>query len=138
MALQHHNDVGVPGSPDTSTHFLIPSPVPTRRSRTYSQSDRALKAPEKKGVIKSFCRQKGHGFIIPEDSTDPLFVHISDIDGEYCPLPGDEVTFRTISIPPRNEKKQACHVIITHLKPGEVHDRWDLPVPPSVPSSGDS
>ncbi|KAK7507884.1 hypothetical protein BaRGS_00000849 [Batillaria attramentaria] len=82
-----------------------------------------------KGTIKSFCRQRGHGFITPENGTDPIFVHISDIDGEYVPKPGDEVTFRTISMPPKFEKKQACHVVITHLMPGVTHERWDSPLP---------
>lgn len=45
------------------------------------------------------------------------------------PKEGDEVTFRTIPIPPRMEKKQAAHVVITHLKPGVTHERWDSPVP---------
>ncbi|XP_076459645.1 calcium-regulated heat-stable protein 1-like [Babylonia areolata] len=135
MASEQHVEQ-VPGSPPNRSNFLVPSPVPTRRNRTYSQSERALKAPLLKGIIKSFCRQKGHGFITHEDSTEPLFVHISDVDGEYVPLEGDEVTFRTISIPPRNEKKQACHVVITHLKPGVKHERWDSPA--SSSGSGDS
>ena len=50
------------------------------------------------------------------------------VDGEYVPKEGDEVTFRTIVMPPRMEKKQACHVVITHLKPGVSHERWDSPV----------
>ena len=51
------------------------------------------------------------------------------IDGEYVPKEGDEVTYRTITMPPRMEKKQACHVVITHLKPGVTHERWDSPLP---------
>ena len=38
----------------------------------------ALGNPEVMGKIKSFCRSKGHGFIIPEDGNENLFVHISE------------------------------------------------------------
>ena len=43
------------------------------------RSERARAGPTRHGVIKSFCRQKGHGFIIPRgDNKDPIFVHISE------------------------------------------------------------
>jgi len=42
------------------------------------RSERARAGPTRHGVIKSFCRQKGHGFIIPRDDQDPIFVHISE------------------------------------------------------------
>ncbi|KAK7112076.1 calcium-regulated heat-stable protein 1-like [Littorina saxatilis] len=130
--MQAMNNAKISGSPDAhQIHFSIPSPVPTRRNRTFSQSERAKSAPVLKGTIKSFCRQRGHGFITPEDDSPPIFVHISDIDGEFVPKEGDEVSFRTILIPPRMEKKQAAHVVITHLKPGVTHERWDSPVPPT-------
>lgn len=59
-------------------------------------------------------------------------IHIShivcySIDGEYVPKEGDEVTYKTVLIPPRNEKIQAVHVKITHLKPGVSHEKWDSP-----------
>nr|CAD7197829.1 unnamed protein product [Timema douglasi] len=50
----------------------------------------------------------------------------STIEGEYVPLPGDEVQFRLCPIPPKFEKFQAVHVHITNLTP-EVHIRWDCP-----------
>jgi len=44
------------------------------------RSERARAGPTRHGLIKSFCRQKGHGFIIPRDGKDPnpIFVHISE------------------------------------------------------------
>ena len=45
----------------------------------YTRSERALRGPTLKGKVKNFCRQKGHGFIIPEEQEKPLiFVHISE------------------------------------------------------------
>jgi len=119
-----------PRTPSSSpgTQHLIPSPIPTRRERTYSQSQRAKDASDLSGVVRNFCREKGHGFIDPKDKLDtsePLFVHISDIEGEFVPLPGDEVKFRTVLCPPKREKLQAVHVRIVHLKEGVEHHRWD-------------
>ena len=43
-------------------------------------SERALSGPTHRGKVKTFCRQQGHGFIIPEEVPhDPLFVHISEL-----------------------------------------------------------
>lgn len=47
------------------------------------------------------------------------------IEGEFVPIPGDEVTYQMCLVPPKNERYQAVHVKITHLKEGEVHHRWD-------------
>ncbi|KAI8436987.1 hypothetical protein MSG28_010390 [Choristoneura fumiferana] len=41
-------------------------------------SERALGNPIESGKIKSFCRAKGHGFVIPEKSGEDIFVHISE------------------------------------------------------------
>jgi len=49
------------------------------------RSERARAGPTRHGVIKSFCRQKGHGFIIPRNDEEPIFVHISEWVG-YCTL----------------------------------------------------
>ncbi|CAG5129932.1 unnamed protein product [Candidula unifasciata] len=112
--------------------FLIPSPIPTRRTRTKSMSERAAEGPTHKGTVKFFCRQRGHGFIHPDDGHgEDIFVHISDVEGEWVPKEGDQVTYKTVLIPPKNEKLQAVHVVITHLKPGVLHERWDSPVPTS-------
>lgn len=47
------------------------------------RSARALENPVEKGLIKIFCRSKGHGFITPHNGGDDIFVHIS----EYAPTP---------------------------------------------------
>lgn len=80
--------------------------------------------PIEHGTIKDFCRNRGHGFIAPQAGGDPLFVHISDIEGEFVPLPGDEVSYRLCAIPPKFEKTQAIHVRITHFS-AETHQRWE-------------
>ncbi|XP_059480610.1 cold shock domain-containing protein CG9705 [Neocloeon triangulifer] len=119
-----HGNMLSPDSP--GQHSLqLPSPIITRRTRTHSTSERAMVNPLEHGKVKKFCRQKGHGFITREDGDD-IFVHISDIEGEYVPLPGDEVIFRLCPIPPKMEKFQAVHVKIINFVP-EVHLRWDCP-----------
>lgn len=80
--------------------------------------------PIEHGTIKEFCRNRGHGFITPATGGDSLFVHISDIEGEFVPLPGDAVSYRLCAIPPKFEKHQAIHVKITHFSP-ETHQRWE-------------
>ncbi|XP_074647675.1 cold shock domain-containing protein C2-like [Tubulanus polymorphus] len=110
--------------------FLTPLPHPfkTKRTRTVSQSERALEGPTFYGVIQEFCRNRGHGFIIPhvrENGDERLFVHISDIDGEYVPKVGDEVAFKKVLVPPKKEKYQACHVQIVHMVAGQTHEKWD-------------
>ncbi|XP_033757137.1 calcium-regulated heat-stable protein 1-like [Pecten maximus] len=123
------NNAILAGSP--RNRFLVPSPIPTRRTRTLSQSDSAKKSEVYSGIVKAFCRQKGHGFIqeLQEDDVhpnqEPLFVHISDIDGEYVPKEGDHVSFKKILIPPKKEKYHAVHVVITHLEEGVSHEKWD-------------
>ncbi|XP_067912240.1 calcium-regulated heat-stable protein 1 [Heterodontus francisci] len=111
-------------SPSPLRGFLIPSPLPTRRTRTMSATARAAEGPIFKGICKCFSRSKGHGFIAPADGTPEIFVHISDIEGEYVPMEGDEVSYKVCSIPPKNEKIQAVEVIITHQAPGTKHETW--------------
>jgi hypothetical protein len=41
------------------------------------RGERIAKTPSFHGVIESFCREKGHGFIIPDDNTEHVFLHIS-------------------------------------------------------------
>ncbi|XP_022917425.1 cold shock domain-containing protein CG9705 [Onthophagus taurus] len=114
-----------PSSPQSPARTLsIPSPIITRRTRTASTSERILKTPELDGEIKSFCREKGHGFITPLDGANDVFVHISDVEGEYVPLPKDSVKYRLCPIPPKYEKFQAVHVRIINLKP-ELHQKWE-------------
>ncbi|TWW69509.1 III subunit RPC8 DNA-directed RNA polymerase [Takifugu flavidus] len=102
----------------------LPSPLPTKRTRTYSATVRAHSGPVFKGVCKNFSRSQGHGFIRPSNSGEDIFVHISDIEGEYVPVEGDEVTYKVSRIPPKNLKVQAVEVKITHLNPGTKHETW--------------
>ncbi|XP_022116923.1 cold shock domain-containing protein CG9705 [Pieris rapae] len=112
----------------TNAHLQLPSPIITRRNRTASTSERALENPVETGKIKSFCRERGHGFVTSVRGGEDLFVHISDIEGEYVPLPGDEVMYRLCPIPPKFEKNQAVHVRIVHLT-REKHLKWDEALP---------
>nr|XP_053771284.1 calcium-regulated heat stable protein 1 [Desmodus rotundus] len=89
-----------------------------------SATVRASQGPVYKGVCKCFCRSKGHGFITPADGGPDIFLHISDVEGEYVPVEGDEVTYKMCSIPPKHEKLQAVEVVITHLAPGTKHETW--------------
>ncbi|XP_036389533.1 calcium-regulated heat stable protein 1-like [Megalops cyprinoides] len=111
-------------SPSPSWGYLIPSPLPTRRTRTSSAAARAAQGPVFTGVCKCFSRSKGHGFITPSDGGSDIFVHISDIEGEYVPMEGDEVSYKVCSIPPKHEKVQAVEVNITQLAPGLKHETW--------------
>uniref|UniRef100_A0A4W3H381 Cold shock domain containing C2, RNA binding a n=1 Tax=Callorhinchus milii TaxID=7868 RepID=A0A4W3H381_CALMI len=102
----------------------LPSPLPTKRTRTYSAAARATLGPLYKGTCKCFSRSQGHGFIIPKKGGEDIFVHISDIEGEYVPVEGDEVTYKICAIPPKNLKYQAVEVVLTHLAPGTKHETW--------------
>lgn len=105
-------------------HGELPSPLPTKRTRTYSATVRARSGPVYKGVCKNFSRSQGHGFIRPTRGGEDIFVHISDIEGEFVPMEGDEVTYKVCPIPPKNQKIQAVEVVITHLNPGTKHETW--------------
>ncbi|XP_006522410.1 calcium-regulated heat stable protein 1 isoform X2 [Mus musculus] len=127
----HQTSVGLLDTPRTRDRSpsplrgnVVPSPLPTRRTRTFSATVRASQGPVYKGVCKCFCRSKGHGFITPADGGPDIFLHISDVEGEYVPVEGDEVTYKMCSIPPKNEKLQAVEVVITHLAPGTKHETW--------------
>ncbi|CAL8289392.1 unnamed protein product [Boreogadus saida] len=102
----------------------LPSPLPTKRTRTYSATVRAQSSPVYKGVCKNFCRSQGHGFLKPSHGGEDIFVHISDIEGEYVPVEGDEVTYKVSRVPPKNLKVQAVEVKIIHLNPGTKHETW--------------
>ncbi|XP_058877049.1 cold shock domain-containing protein C2-like [Acipenser ruthenus] len=107
-------------------HFRgeLPSPLATKRTRTYSASARAAAGSLCRGHCKHFSRSQGHGFITPASGGEDIFVHISDIEGEYVPIEGDEVTYKVCSVPPKNQKIQAVEVVITHLTPGTKHETW--------------
>lgn len=55
-----------------------PSPLPTKRTRTYSATVRAHSGPVFKGVCKNFSRSQGHGFLRPSHGGEDIFVHISE------------------------------------------------------------
>ncbi|XP_063961932.1 cold shock domain-containing protein C2-like [Lytechinus pictus] len=122
-----------PGSPEKTSPskqhaklpFLVPSPVPCRRTRTTSMSRIASEGPIKTGVITEFERSKGHGFIKPDDRDSTIFVHISDIEGEYVICAGDRVEFRECPLPPKMTEKQAVEVMLTQLNPSSKHERWN-------------
>lgn len=121
------------GSPSQQHLFLVPSPFVTRRERTYSASGRATVGPLMRGDCVFFSRTKGHGFIRPQGTEDEdkygklLFMHISDIESEYVPLPGDKVTYKLSKIPPKMEKYQAVEVNIVGLdtSSGKCHETWE-------------
>ncbi|EDV27373.1 Cold shock domain-containing protein C2 [Trichoplax sp. H2] len=104
-------------------HFIVPSPVPTRRLRSESTHERAVAGECRIGVCHDFHRDKGHGFIKPEDSNDLIFVHISDINGEYVLKAGDAVKFKTCPLPPKCDKLQAVDVTIVDADELS-HERW--------------
>ncbi|CAG0909809.1 unnamed protein product, partial [Cyprideis torosa] len=79
-----------------------PSEYATRANRP---SEVREQMPKKiyHGKVSAFCREKGFGMIRMEAADDEVFVHISDVEGEYIPLPGDKVRFCLCPIPPKLE-----------------------------------
>ena len=53
----------------------------------------------------------------------PVFMHISDIEGEYIPRKGDTVRYRICPMPPQFNKFQAVHIQIVDFTP-ELHHKW--------------
>ena len=39
----------------------------------------------KLGCVKWFSLRKGYGFIVPEDSSEDVFIHISELHNELSP-----------------------------------------------------
>jgi len=109
---------------------LIPSPFLARRNRTYSATRSATEGPTLQGVLVSFCKARGHGFIQPAEPENSgekksqLFLHISDVNSEYVPMEGDKVTYKLAPIPPTFEKFQAVEVEILNLDTAK-HHRWN-------------
>ncbi|KRY35504.1 tRNA-specific adenosine deaminase 2 [Trichinella spiralis] len=108
-----------------------PSPLITKRERRPSLCERAASGPVHYGRVRYFCRERGHGYITPLDQNpagEDIFVHISDVEGDYAPHDGDEVTYKLCPIPPKFEKMQAVHVVLRNLVAGVKHERWDQPI----------
>ena len=64
-----------------------------------------------------------------------LFMHISDIEGEFVPRKGDRVSFRLCPIPPRFDRFQAVHVHIVEFSTEDDNvarprRRWETPETP--------
>jgi CspA family cold shock protein len=56
-----------------------------------------LPVEQKTGIVKWFSRQKGYGFIVPDEGGDDVFVHYSAITGDgYRNLYQDESVQFTI------------------------------------------
>ena len=53
----------------------------------------------------------------------PVFMHISDIEGEYIPRKGDKVRYQVCPMPPRFDKPQGVHIQIIDFTP-EIHRKW--------------
>ena len=52
-----------------------------------------------------------------------MFVHISDIEGEFIPRKGDKVRYHMCPMPPKFDKFQAVHLEIVDFTP-EKHHKW--------------
>jgi len=100
----------------------VPDLIITRRNRTQSMSGR-IEESVSKGTVKFFCRSRGHGFIDTDDGSEPMFMHITDIEGEYIPRKGDKVTFQLCPMPPKFQKFQAVCIKIVDFTP-ETHHKW--------------
>ena len=66
----------------------------------------------------------------PQSPEEDLFMHISDIEGEFVPRRGDRVSFRKCPLPPKFEKCQAVHVHILEVSPDSPRQRWEMPETP--------
>ncbi|XP_059093317.1 cold shock domain-containing protein CG9705-like [Tigriopus californicus] len=118
--------MSVSSSPSSSSPLpeglKLPDMIITRRTRTQSMSGR-IQDQVHQGKVKFFCRSKGHGFIDPSKGGSPMFMHISDIEGELIPRKGDTVKFRMCPMPPKFDKFQAVHIEIVDFVP-EIHHKW--------------
>merc|ERR1711993_193341 len=103
--------------------FLIPSPIPCRRTRTSSQSQMAADSPVQTGTVTEFSRSHGHGFIKPDVDEKLYFLHISDVESEYVLKEGDRVEFRTILMPPKLVERQAVEVKLLKMA-NSKHEKW--------------
>jgi len=96
---------------------VLPDVIVTRRSRTDSICGR-IQDEEETGVVKYFCRSRGHGFITPDDGDEDLFIHISDVESEFVPKTGDKVSYRLCPIPPKFDRFQ---VFVAYFTDCSIH-----------------
>merc|ERR1712211_223375 len=65
------------------------------------------------------------------------FVHVSDVESDFVPLKGDQVSFRLCPVPPKFERCQAVNVTIIKMV-NLPHKRWDTPeTPEDLPVDSD-
>jgi len=109
-------------SPTIPSGLSLPEIIITRRTRTHSMNGR-IGEEIHEGIVKFFCRSRGHGFIDDDEDPFPVFMHISDIEGEFIPRKGDRVRYQVCPMPPRFDKPQGVHIQIIDFTP-EVHKKW--------------
>ena len=63
------------------------------------------------GRVKRFIAGKGFGFLIPDDGSPDLFVHISNVAGGIELTPGARVKFR-IASNLRTTRPEAVDVVV--------------------------
>lgn len=119
-----------------------------RRVRTASVCER-IKEGTQTGTVTYFCKSKGHGFVRPSDyqpergetersrgGVGEHFIHVSDVESDFVPLKGDQVSYRLCPVPPKFERCQAVNVTIINMV-DLPHKRWDTPETPEDYQSGD-
>ena len=117
------NGLGVMAAPlKIPAGLSLPEIIITRRTRTHSMNGR-IEDEVHEGTVKFFCRSRGHGFIDDDQDPYPVFMHISDIEGEYIPRKGDKVQYQVCPMPPRFDKPQGVHIKIIDFTP-ELHKKW--------------
>jgi CspA family cold shock protein len=61
-----------------------------------------------KGTVARFFDEKGYGFLIPDDQSDDVFVHLSQCPGQIALKRGASVTFKIEM--DRQGRRQAVNV----------------------------
>lgn len=66
-----------------------------------------------RGLVKWFSKEKGFGFIIPNDGSNDIFVHLNDIEGDADKvlIDGQHVEFE-IEQGARGPKAKSVKVVI--------------------------
>ena len=76
------------------------------------------------------CLIINYFFIIYFKNNDFFFeilqhFYLCSIDDDYVPKAGDIVSFKTMLMPPKNEKMMAVHIKLLHLAEGVKHESWE-------------